>query len=152
MPTLRWECYRFSELSNENLYELLKLRVDVFIVEQNCPYPELDNKDRHNHTQHLLAFNQSQLIAYSRLLAPEVSYPETSIGRFVVHEDWRQQGVGTSLLTKSIEQINQTWPQHDIRISAQEYLQAFYQRQGFKKVSECYLEDGIPHIEMLKQL
>ena len=151
MKDLEWECHSFQNLNNKQLYALLKLRVDVFIVEQQCAYPELDEKDQHQETRHLLAQHGTDVVAYSRLLPPGLSYSEASIGRFVVAETFRKQGLGFLLLTKSLEQITTLWPQKDIKISAQEYLKNFYEKAGFKKISNSYLEDGIPHIEMLKQ-
>ena len=152
MPELQWKCLQFNNLDNHKLYEILKFRVDVFVVEQNCAYPELDNKDYHKDTRHLFAYSGNKLLAYSRLLPPAMSYPEASIGRFAVDATARRQGIGTQLINISIDKINMFWPNNNIRISAQDYLQAFYERAGFKKVSDVYLEDGIPHIEMLKEI
>ena len=151
MLDLQWKCSLFHQLDTQQLYELMKLRVDIFVVEQHCAYPELDNKDIHPDTRHLLAYaSEATLIAYARLLPPTLSYPEASIGRFAVHDSARRQGIGTELLTHSIKEVNHLWPNSDIRISAQDYLQDFYSNAGFNKVSDVYLEDGIPHIEMLK--
>ena len=150
MPELQWNCFQFSDLDNHKLYEILKLRVDVFVVEQNCAYPELDNKDYHKDTRHMFAHSGKKLLAYSRLLPPALSYPEASIGRFAVDASVHRQGIGTELLNSSINKINAVWPDSNISISAQDYLQNFYEKAGFKKVSDVYLEDGIPHIEMLK--
>ncbi len=151
MLDLHWECYLFDQLDNHQLYELMKFRVDIFIVEQECAYPELDDKDNHSDTRHVLAYSDSALVAYSRILPPALSYPEASIGRFAVHASARRQGIGTDLLNACINKIATVWPNSNIRISAQDYLQHFYESAGFKKVSEVYLEDGIPHIEMLKE-
>jgi len=151
MENLQWTCIQFQQLNNHQLYELLKLRVDVFVVEQNCPYPELDDKDEHPETRHLCVHHNSKLLAYARLVAPGIRYTEASIGRFVVELSARKQGIGSSLLLKCLEEIHQTWPEHNIRISAQEYLQEFYEKFGFVKVTDRYLEDDIPHIAMLKE-
>jgi len=150
MKDLQWRCNIFQHLDNNTLYEIIKLRVDIFVVEQKCPYPELDEKDRHNETLHLSAHDDEKLIAYARLLPPGLSYSETSIGRFAVASSLRQQGIGSLLMTKCLDETNKTWPEHNIKISAQEYLQDFYERFGFIKVSDSYLEDDIPHIAMLK--
>ena len=150
MLDLHWKCFQFKQLHNHQLYELIKFRIGIFVVEQQCPYPELDDKDNHSDTRHLLAYSNSSLIAYARLLPPGLSYPEASIGRFAVIDTARRQGIGTDLLNNCINEINRIWPNSNIRISAQDYLQCFYESAGFKKVSDVYLEDDIPHIEMLK--
>ena len=151
MKNLQWTCVQFKQLSNYQLYELLKLRVNIFVVEQNCPYPELDDKDEHSETRHLCAYHNSKLVAYARLLAPGLSYTEASIGRFAVDASIRKQGLGTLLLLKSLEEINRIWPEHGIRISAQEYLKEFYEKFGFMVVSDSYFEDDIAHVAMLKK-
>lgn len=148
---MKWNTAKFHQITTDQLYDILKLRIDIFIVEQKCPYPELDDKDRHVETRHLTAYHDSKLIAYTRLLPPGLSYPDVSIGRFAVEASVRHQGVGALLIEKSLEEIDKIWPDKAIRISAQEHLKDFYEKVGFIKVSDCYLEDGIPHIEMLKQ-
>lgn len=148
---IHWDIYEFNQLTTDQLYELIKFRVDIFVVEQKCPYPELDDKDRHAETRHLAGYDDSGiLIAYARLLPSGVSYTDVSIGRFAVSESVRHQGIGSELLEKSLQEIEQHWPDTAVRISAQEYLSGFYEKYNFEKVSEAYLEDGIPHIEMLK--
>lgn len=151
MKNIQWQSKQFQQLSNDQLYELLKLRVDVFVVEQDCPYPELDDKDTQFETRHVTAHCNSKLLAYARLLPPGTSYPEISIGRFAVEESSRHQRIGTKLMEKCLEEAVIIWPEQNIRISAQEYLKEFYENFGFKKVSENYLEDNIPHIAMLKE-
>lgn len=144
-----WQTLSFTELSTAQLYEILQLRVEVFVVEQNCAYPELDGKDCLAQTRHLLGTDsQGQLQAYARLLAPGVSYAEPSIGRVVVHAAARGQGIAQQLMLQAIEQCGQLWPQQPITIGAQQYLLGFYQALGFRAVSAGYLEDGIPHIDM----
>ncbi|QMU61088.1 MAG: GNAT family N-acetyltransferase [Gammaproteobacteria bacterium] len=150
MKDLQWRCNVFQQLDKNTLYEIIKLRIDIFVVEQKCPYPELDEKDRHDGTLHLSAHDNEKLIAYARLLPPGLSYAETSIGRFAVESSSRQQGIGSLLIKKCLDETNKAWPKHNIKISAQEYLQEFYEKFGFIKVSSSYLEDYIPHIEMLK--
>ena len=151
MKHLEWKCKHFDHLSNDQLYELLKLRVDIFVVEQNCAYAELDGKDLAPDTHHLLAYKNSQLVAYARLLPAGTSYSECSIGRFAVEATWRHQGIGSLLMQKCLEQITMLWPDNDIRVSAQVYLKEFYECFEFSQTSEPYMEDGIPHIEMLKK-
>ncbi|MEZ9369884.1 GNAT family N-acetyltransferase [Shewanella sp. 10N.286.51.B2] len=153
LNSMHWKLLSFNELSLDELYELLKLRVDVFVVEQNCPYPELDDKDRLPQTKHLLGMNQQgELIAYTRILAAGVSYDEASIGRVIVAEKGRGHGIAHALMQRSINVVKTQWPQTSIQIGAQQYLSDFYQQQGFILNSEMYLEDGIPHIDMLLNL
>ncbi|MDB2386381.1 GNAT family N-acetyltransferase [Shewanella sp.] len=148
-----WKSLSFSELKLDELYELLKLRVDVFVVEQNCPYPELDNKDRHSQTQHLLGLDEhGNIQAYARVLAPGVSYPDASIGRVIVSKAARGAGVAHTLMQKAISISVKKWPEHNIQLGGQEHLTGFYQQQGFEPVSDVYLEDGIPHLDMLLTL
>ena len=147
---MRWENLAFAELSRERLYELLKLRVDVFVVEQACAYPELDGKDTLAETRHLLGLDeQGEIAAYARILAPGVSYPQASIGRVIVAPSARGAGVAKPLMLEAIAIASQAWPAQGIQIGAQEYLKGFYQGVGFRPVSEVYLEDGIPHLDML---
>ncbi len=142
----------FSQLTVEVLFDILKLRVDVFVVEQQCAYPELDEYDRHSETRHLSGRNDvGELIAYARILPPGLRYPEVSLGRFVVGADSRRKGIGHELLQAALQEISSYWPQNPIRISAQEYLQRFYSQYGFIRVSDVYSEDGIPHVEMVKE-
>lgn len=148
---MQWRTLSFAELTTVQLYELLQLRVDVFVVEQNCPYPELDGKDCAAQTWHLLGVDvNGQLQAYARLLAPGISYEEVSIGRVLVRDSARGQGIANILMQQAISECQRLWPQQAIKIGAQQYLLAFYQQLGFEQVSEMYLEDGIPHIDMLR--
>lgn len=145
---MNWMCLTFSQLSSEQLYDLLKLRVDIFVVEQTCPYPELDNKDRAAGVYHLLGYRDDQLIAYSRLLGPAISYSNASFGRVAIKQSCRGQGVGQQLLSKILVTCQEIWPNQDIDIGAQQYLLGFYERNGFKAISPMYLEDDIPHLDM----
>jgi ElaA protein len=149
MANIEWHCKPFSELRNDQLYELIKLRIDIFVVEQTCPYTELDDKDRDNQTHHLMAYEAGTLLAYARLLPPGLSYSNSSIGRFAVLLARRKQGIGTQLMQQCITNIAKLWPKTAISISAQQQLQNFYQDFGFEKESDVYHEDGIPHIDML---
>jgi len=151
MSTLEWQCNSFHQLNNALLYEIIKLRIDVFVVEQKCPYPELDNKDIDTQTLHVTAHQDSKLIAYARILPPKLSYPEVSMGRFVVEKTLRHQGIGSKLLETCIEHIELLWPDINIKISAQEHLKSFYKNFGFTQISNHYLEDGISHIAMQKE-
>lgn len=148
--TIQWQCLNFEQLTTNQLYDILRLRVDVFIVEQNCPYHELDNKDRLNGVKHLLATRSGELIAYCRLLAPGVSFRSPSIGRVITLESARGNGLGHQLLEQAIAFASELWPQQPIEIEAQAHLQGYYERHGFVKASEPFLLDNIPHIEMIR--
>lgn len=145
---IQWLSLPFNKLSNNQLFDLLKLRVDVFVVEQNCAYPELDEKDRHPDTQHLMGFVDDKLVACARLLPAGLSYDSVSIGRIATSETYRGNGAGKTLVEKAIKHCEQIWPQCSIEIGAQEYLIRFYQKFGFQPTSAVYLEDGIPHLDM----
>jgi len=139
----------FAQLSNFELYAMLKLRSDVFVVEQNCVYPDLDDKDLHADTQHLLYFNGDVLVCYSRCLAPGLSYTDAaSVGRVVVAGAARGHGLATTIMQAALTTCHQQWPENDIVIGAQPYLQDFYTRLGFSPISPAYDEDGIMHIDM----
>lgn len=147
---MQWQVLRFTELDTLTLYRLLQLRVNVFVVEQNCPYPELDDKDIHPETRHILLQQDDQLLAYARILAPDVSFAAyPSIGRVCIAQTARRKNLGKMLMHKTIAETQQLWPDSDIYISAQCYLQKFYQDLGFQPASEPYLEDNIPHLNMV---
>ena len=139
---------KFEELSGAELYEILKLRVDVFVVEQNCPYRELDGKDQG--ALHVYLRDAGEIVAYLRVLAPGVSFAEASLGRVIAAR--RRCGLGTRVLRAGIAAARDFFHAAAIRIEAQEYARAFYEKQGFAPVSEVFLEDGIPHIQMLLKL
>lgn len=148
---IRWQHKHFNQLTVDELYDALKLRVDVFVVEQTCYYPELDDCDRHEDTLHLLGYHDDKLVAYLRILPPGVTYPEyVSIGRVATRQDMRSQGLGHPLIKLGIELCGQHWPGTDIKISAQQHLEKYYLQHGFTTVSDMYLEDNIPHIAMLR--
>lgn len=154
--TTQWQTKKFSELSLNQLYDALKLRVDVFVVEQTCYYPDLDSEenqlDRHNETLHLLGYQDGNLVAYLRVLAQEQSYDDyISIGRVATAKHARGSGLGHELMSEGLKLCQQHFANQDIKISAQEHLLKYYQRHGFKQVSEMYLEDNIPHIAMVKK-
>ena len=144
---LSWTCKKFDELTPNELYAILQLRSEVFIVEQNCAYQDADGKDTYAH--HLMCKKDDHLIAYARILPPEISYVESSIGRVVTSPLVRKSGIGKILMRKSIETARSLYPQAFIKIGAQLYLKQFYESFSFIQTSEIYLEDGIPHIEML---
>ncbi len=144
-------CLPFAQLSLQQLYELLALRQEVFVVEQDCPYLDADGKDEPAH--HLLGYNtQGQLIAYARLLPPGISYPEyASIGRVITAMPARRTGAGKALMRESLQWCRQLYGAVPVKISAQVYLLKFYRSFGFQEVGEEYLEDDIPHIAMVRE-
>lgn len=139
---------RFNELSIVELYNLLQLRSEVFVVEQNCVYQDIDGKDEK--AIHVLGYYNDELVAHSRLFDKGYYFEETSIGRVVVSPKYRDKKFGHDLMRVSIEAIKDNFNETIIEISAQEYLQKFYESHGFIKISEMYLEDDIPHIRMKK--
>lgn len=152
MFDMKWDVRLFHKLSVNQLFDALQLRVNVFVVEQQCAYPELDEYDRHAETRHFSGSNEAgQLMAYARILPPGSRYLDVNLGRFVVRKDARGQGVGHQLLREALKEIQNNWPGSAIRISAQDYLQKFYEQYGFLRVSDVYLEDGIPHVEMIRK-
>jgi ElaA protein len=145
-----WQLRRFSELTTKELYDLLRLRTDIFVVEQNCPYPELDGKDEHEEALHLWHYVPDRIMAaYLRILPPGLSYEGVSFGRVAVHGEFRGSGLAHRLVDKAIEIAGRSWPGVKIQIGAQEYLTSFYKAHGFRVVSSPYLEDDIPHIDMV---
>jgi len=146
---ITWECKTFSELSNEELYKILQIRNEVFVVEQNCAYQDCDNKDLN--AFHLTAWDENNLIAYTRLLPPGYSYPAAaSIGRVCVSFSSRRKKLGKLLMSKSIAQVYHLFGTVPIKISAQLYLRRFYESFSFTQFGDVYLEDGIEHISMEK--
>lgn len=145
---IAWRCKRFNELTPEELYEIIRLRIEVFVVEQNCPYQDCDEKD--HAARHFGAWENNCLLAYTRLLPAGVSYEEAaSIGRVVTSPAARGSGLGKELMRRSIEEIYRLYGRCDIRISAQLYLQHFYESFSFVRESDVYQEDGIDHIRMI---
>ena len=136
----------FTELSTNELYEMLQLRSEVFVVEQNCVYQDIDGKDQK--AIHVLGYSEGILVAYSRLFKPKDYFEYASIGRVIVKASHRDQKLGHELMRVSIDAITTLFQETKITISAQLYLQKFYESHGFVVVGESYLEDDIPHIEM----
>ncbi|PBQ34311.1 GNAT family N-acetyltransferase [Sphingobacteriaceae bacterium] len=143
---MRYILKDFTSLSTQELFEIYKLRSDIFVVEQNCAYQDVDDKDLSSF--HVMLFSDHQLAGYSRLLPPGTSYQEPSIGRVAVKREFRTQGLGKSLMKHSIKQTLELYNNQAIVISAQAYLLKFYTDLGFTKEGEEYLEDDIPHIKM----
>jgi ElaA protein len=141
------EFKKFSDLSLNELYDILRLRSEIFVVEQTCVYNDLDGLDKV--AVHQFMRKDGEIVAYSRLLKPGTRFPEYSIGRVVVKKSERGTGLGQEMMEEAKRYIVQEWGATKIKISAQSYLQRFYESLGFEIVTEMYLEDGIPHFGML---
>lgn len=137
----------FSELNKTELYDLLQLRSEVFVVEQDCVYQDIDGKDQH--ALHVLGYKENRLVAYTRVFRPGDYFNSASIGRVVVAREQRYLNYGQDIMKVSIKVIKQRFNEHTIKISAQCYLKNFYSKLGFRAVGEEYLEDDIPHIVMI---
>lgn len=148
MENIIWKIKPFKELSLNELYKILQLRSIVFVVEQNCVYLDIDDKDQK--AIHVFAEINGKIVAYSRLFNKGDYFEQASIGRVISHPDFRKIRLGHELMQKSIDYIKDNFNQTQITISAQEYLKNFYESHGFVQTSESYLEDDIPHIEMKK--
>ena len=146
-PGLAWHALHFNELDIHRLYELLQLRSEVFVVEQNCVYQDIDSLDRD--AIHHLGYEGSSLVCYARILPPGLKYDDASIGRIISHGSRRGQGLGRELVQRTLVLCRDRYPGAGIRISAQQRLERFYRELSFESVSQPYLEDGIPHIEMV---
>ena len=146
---ITWQLKHFNQLTTVELYTILQLRSEVFVVEQTCPYLDPDGKDIYCH--HLMGYMGNDLAAYSRLVPAGVSYAEVSIGRVISSPKYRGQQYGKLLMQKAIEEIEQLYGSAPIRIGAQAYLKQFYEGFGFVDLNQPYLEDGIPHIIMLRK-
>ena len=144
---MSWNIKKFEELTNIELYNLLKERTKVFVVEQNCPYLEVDGKDPFSY--HLYKEEEGEIVAYLRVVPAGVSYQEASIGRVFVKKEYRGQGIAGELLSRGLDYIQNELKETSIKIQAQDYLRKFYSSFGFQPVSETYLEDNIPHVDML---
>ena len=146
MKTVKWKIKRFEALSLEELYSVLQLRSEVFVVEQNCVYQDVDGKDQK--AIHLIGEFEGITVAYARLFQPKDYFENASIGRVIVKPSHRHLKLGHALMREAIQAIETTFGESKITISAQLYLQKFYESHGFVVTSETYLEDDIPHIEM----
>ncbi|MFT3993285.1 MAG: GNAT family N-acetyltransferase [Dysgonomonas sp.] len=146
---LAWQVKQFNDLTIHELYDILHLRGKIFIVEQNAPYIDLDYKDQK--ALHLFAYKNNQLVAYCRLFKRGDYFDEASVGRVIVAEEYRRYGYGHQLMEKAIEMEMSLLNESKITISAQLYLQNFYESHGFERISDVYLEDGLPHVKMVKK-
>ncbi|HEY6504461.1 MAG TPA: GNAT family N-acetyltransferase [Chitinophagaceae bacterium] len=143
-----WTVKKFDELTPHELYAILRLRSEVFVVEQKCVFLDMDNKDQSSY--HLMGWQNDQLTAYTRLVPPGISYKESSIGRVVTSPAARGNSLGKRLMKESIKQAEALFGKKPIRIGAQLYLKDFYHSFGFEQSSDIYDEDGIDHIEMIR--
>ena len=144
-----WEIKEWSELSTKEVENIFSLRSEVFIVEQDCVYQDIDGKDQK--AKHVLGKKNNEIIAYSRIFKPGDYFDNVSIGRVVVRQDQRKYGLGKKIMLATMAAIDQRFPNKPIEISAQSYLLKFYTDLGFSAFGEEYLEDGIPHRRMLKK-
>ena len=146
---MNWKIKRFEEMTTTELYEILRVRSEVFVVEQTCIYQDLALKDKKAY--HLFCENNGEIAAYLRILDKGVSYPEISIGRVLTRETNRRIGLAREMMQKAISFVEEELSEMQIRISAQLYLKQFYESLGFLITSEVYLEDDIEHIEMVRR-
>ncbi|ANI57102.1 MULTISPECIES: GNAT family N-acetyltransferase [Pseudomonas] len=146
--TIEWVCKHHSDLGLEQLYAILKLRSEVFVVEQRCAYLDPDGQDLDGDTCHLMGWDDDQLVAYLRLLDPESQGGDVVIGRVLTAPAGRGKGLGHEMMEQALKQAQKRWPEVPIYLSAQAHLQGYYGRYGFVVAGEEYLEDDIPHIGM----
>ena len=140
---------KFDELTLNELYDILKLRVDIFVVEQNCPYGELDNKDKES--IHIFYRENGEITAYLRIIPKFLSYESVSMGRICVKQEFRSRKLGREIVKNAINYIEKDMKEYIITIGAQEYLKDFYASFDFKPVSDIYDEDGIKHLDMQRK-
>jgi ElaA protein len=148
MKQIQWHFASFDELTTRELYDLLQLRSEVFVVEQACAFQDMDGADQS--AMHLLGTVDERLVAYARCFGAGAKFAEASIGRVITHNTLRGAGAGHVLMRKSIESLERHWGSQAIRIGAQARLENFYNQHGFFDAGVPYIEDGIPHIEMLR--
>lgn len=144
---MQWSIKQFNDLSLDELYRILKARVDVFVVEQACAYPEIDNYDQQS--LHIFLEDKNELVAYVRILPKKSKYEEVSIGRVLVNKEYRGRGYAEEIMKKAIDYVFTEWKDDTIKIQAQHYLNKFYSSLGFEQMTDVYLEDDIPHIDMV---
>ena len=147
---INWSFKKFDNLTSHELYSVLQLRNEVFVVEQNCVFQDADDKDQDSY--HLMAWDNEMLVAYSRIIPLGLAYDSfPSIGRVVTSPKMRRTGIGKTLMWQSIEELQKLFGKSSIKLGAQLYLKKFYESFGFVQSSEVYIEDGIPHIEMIRR-
>ena len=148
MSTFRWQWCVLEELSAAEVYAVLAARSAVFVVEQSCPYQDADGFDLE--AEHLIVWSAAAVAAYLRVLPPRVKFEERSIGRIITSGAFRGTGLGRALLAHTLARLDASFPAEPVRIGAQARLSAFYESFGFRQASTVYMDDGIPHIEMLR--
>lgn len=144
---MKWSLKKFSELTNHEIYKILKLRNEIFIVEQSCPYMDCDGKDEESY--HLFAEDGEDIIAYLRIIKKGIIYDDVAIGRVCVNKKYRKNNLGREMILRAISFIENELKEKKIKIQAQSYLYDFYKSLGFNEISDTYLEDGISHIDMI---
>jgi len=149
--SLYWHIKSFNQLTNLELYNILQLRTEVFVVEQTCIFQDMDGKDRIN-CQHIFGVLNDKVVACARFFPPGVMYKQSSLGRICTSPGHRGMGIGKALMDKSLEAMEEQFPGQPIRIGAQTYLNKFYQSFGFVNIGAVYMEDGIEHIEMVRSI
>nr|MDN0989133.1 GNAT family N-acetyltransferase [Escherichia coli] len=147
-----WQDLHHSDLSVSQLYALLQLRCAVFVVEQNCPYQDIDGDDLEGENRHILGWHNGTLVAYARILKSDDELQPVVIGRGIVSEALRGEKIGQQLMSKALESCTRRWPEKPIYLGAQAHLQNFYGQFGFIPVTDIYEEDGIPHIGMAREV
>lgn len=147
---MNWTLKTFDELTIDELHDIVQLRINVFVVEQNCPYPELDGKDRKAY--HFFGHNEEgRIVAYTRIFGPGEYYDQPAIGRVVVDSEHRGDGTGYALMKGAIANMRKLFGDKQIKIGAQKYLVEFYEKLGFANTEDEYVEDGIPHTYMIRR-
>ena len=147
-----WQDLHHSDLSVSQLYALLQLRCAVFVVEQNCPYQDIDGDDLEGENRHIRGWHNGTLVAYARILKSDDELQPVVIGRVIVSEALRGEKIGQQLMSKALESCTRRWPEKPIYLGAQAHLQNFYGQFGFIPVTDIYEEDGIPHIGMAREV
>lgn len=144
-----WLCKHHSDLTTTELYALLQLRAEVFVMEQKCLFQDMDGQDLRGQTAHLMAWEHGKLAAYCRLLDPVLDEnSEAVIGRVIVAPAWRGTGLGHELMRQALAEVRLRWPNAGVYLGAQAHLRDYYETHGFAVVTAEYLEDGIPHVGM----
>jgi ElaA protein len=147
---MNWTLKTFNELTIDEFHDIVQLRINIFVVEQNCPYAELDGKDRKAY--HFFGQDgDGRIIAYTRIFGPGDYYEQPAIGRVVVDHEHRGDGTGNALMKGTIENMRKLFGDVEIKIGAQKYLVEFYGKLGFTSTGEEYVEDGIPHVHMIRK-
>jgi ElaA protein len=144
---MTFQSLKFSDLTAQQLYDVLQLRSEVFVVEQDCVYQDIDGYDQV--AIHMLYYDKNTLVVYARILPPNTYFEKLSIGRIIVKETYRGKDYGHQLMRHCLDFISSEFEKQTIKISAQEHLKSFYAQHGFVQIGDGYLEDGIPHVAML---